>query len=174
MKENQFMAILFWLYTQKTDDSGKAPIYCRITIDGNRTQFSTAKRVLPAHWNSAANKVSNKCPDAIAINEDLETIKGDLRIIFNQLTATHDHVTGEMVKMKFTGKDQEKKTIMELFKFNHSLWTEKYKQKKAALKTVQRFATVKIKMTRFLQKEYNVADKPLTSLNTAFAINFQH
>ncbi len=174
MKENQFMSILFWLYTQKTDDSGKAPIYCRITLDGNRTQFSTAKRIEKKYWNSEANKVTNKCPDAVTINEDLETIKGDLRKIYNQLSATNDHVTGDMVKMKFTGKDQEKKTIMDLFKFNHSLWNEKYKQGKAALKTVQRFATVKIKMTRFLQKEYGVADKPLTSINAAFAINFQH
>lgn len=174
MKENQFMSILFWLNTQKTDDLGKAPIYCRITIDGNRTQFSTAKRVHPGHWNAAANRVSSKCRDAAAINEDLETIKGQLRKIYNQLTALHDHVTSDMVKIKFTGKDQERKTIMDLFKFNHALWTEKYKKGKAALKTVQRFATVKIKMTRFLQKEYNVSDKPLASLNQAFAINFQH
>jgi site-specific recombinase XerD len=174
MKENQFMSILFWLSKRKTDDSGTAPIYCRITLGGNRTLFSTAKRVLPAHWKSTSNRVNNKCSDAIAINEDLETIKGDLRKVYNQLTATHDHVTGEMVKLKYLGKDQEKKTIMDLFTFNHSLWTEKYKQKKAALKTVQRFATVKIKMTRFLKKEYNITDKPLTSLNTAFAINFQH
>ncbi len=168
------MSILFWLNTQKTDDLGKAPIYCRITIDGNRTQFSTAKRVHPGHWNAAANRVSSKCPDATAINEDLETIKGQLRKIYNQLTALHDHVTSDMVKIKFTGKDQERKTIMDLFKFNHALWSEKYKKGKAALKTVQRFATVKIKMTRFLQKEYNVSDKPLASLNQAFAINFQH
>jgi hypothetical protein len=174
MKENQFMSILFWLWVQKTDDSGKAPIYCRITLGGNRTLFSTAKRVHPDHWNSAANKVSNKCPDAIAINEDLETIKGDLRKIYNQLTAIHKHVTGEMVKRTYSGKDQEKKTIMDLFKFNAALWTEKHKQKKAALKTVQRFATVKIKMTKFLQKEYNVTDRTLSSLDSAFAINFQH
>ncbi|HLG40127.1 MAG TPA: tyrosine-type recombinase/integrase [Chitinophagaceae bacterium] len=174
MKENQFMSILFWLYSQKTDDSGKAPIYCRITLDGNRTQFSTAKRVEQKYWNSSANKVSNKCLDAIAINEDLETIKGDLRKVYNQLCATNNHVTGDMVKRVYTGKDQEKKTIMDLFKFNNALWTEKYKQKKAALKTVQRFATVKIKMTRFLQKEYNVSDKPLSSLDSSFAINFHH
>ena len=168
------MSILFWLYSQKTDDSGKAPIYCRITLDGNRTQFSTAKRVEQKYWNSSANKVSNKCLDAIAINEDLETIKGDLRKVYNQLCATNNHVTGDMVKRVYTGKDQEKKTIMDLFKFNNALWTEKYKQKKAALKTVQRFATVKIKMTRFLQKEYNVSDKPLSSLDSSFAINFHH
>ena len=174
MKENQFMSILFWLYTQKTDDSGNAPIYCRITLGGNRTQFSTAKRVHPDHWNSAANKVTYKCPDTIAINEDLETTKGDLRKFYNQLTATNKHVTGEMVKKAYTGKDQEKKTIMDLFRLNIALFKEKYKQKKAALKTVQRFNTVNIKLQKFLKKEYGLADKPLCELNSAFSENFRH
>lgn len=174
MKENQFMSILFWLYTQKKDNTGKAPIYCRITLDGNRTQFSTAKRVHPDHWISTANKVSNKCPDAIAINEDLETIKGDLRKVYNQLTAMHKHVTGEMVKRAYSGKDQERKTIMDLFRLNISLFKEKYKQRKAALKTVQRFNTVNIKLQSFLKKEYGLSDKPLCELNSAFGENFRH
>lgn len=161
MKENQFMSILFWLFKQKTDDSGTAPIYCRITLDGNRTHFSTAKRAHTDHWNSAANKVTNKCPDAAAINEDLESIKGDLRKVYNQLTATNKHVTGEMVKKAYTGKDQEKKTILDLFKLNIALFKEKYKQRKAALKTVQRFNTVTIKLEKFIKKEYGLSENNL-------------
>src|SRR4051794_13528805 len=98
MKENKFMSVIFWLYAHKKNESGIAPIYCRITLEGNRTQFSTGKKVHPDHWNSSANRVTNKCPDAAAINEDLESIKGDLRKAYNQLTATHKHVTGEMVR----------------------------------------------------------------------------
>ena len=128
MKENQFMSILFWLNGQKTDETGKAPIYCRITLGGTRTQFSTAKRVHPDHWNAPANKVNMKFSDAASINEDLEMIKGDLRRIYNQLTANHKHVTGEMVRQTYSGKDQEKKTVMDLFKFNTTFWTAKYKQ----------------------------------------------
>lgn len=174
MKENQFMSILFWLYTQKTDDSGNAPIYCRITLGGNRTQFSTAKRVHPDHWNSASNKVTNKCPDAIAINEDLESTKGDLRKIYNQLTATNQHVTGEMVKNAFTGKGQEKKTIIGLYDYNIALFREKVKQKKAAFKTLQRFLTIKTKVIAFLKKEYALSDKPLCDIRQSFGEDLKH
>lgn len=45
MKINSSVSMLFWLYTQKTDDSGKAPIYCRIMLGGIRTQFSTGKKL---------------------------------------------------------------------------------------------------------------------------------
>ena len=85
MKVNSNMAILFWLYNQKKDEFGKAPIYCRITLHGKRTQFSAAKKIEPHYWISEANKVDKKSPNAITINEDLETIKGDLRKIYNQL-----------------------------------------------------------------------------------------
>jgi hypothetical protein len=174
MKVNQSMSVLFWLYTQKADDSGKAHIYCRITLDGNRTQFSTAKRVHSDHWSSAANKVSNKCPDAGAINEDLESIKGDLRKVFNQLTATNSHDTGEMVKNAYTGKDQEKKTLIGLYDYNIALFKEKVKQKKAANKTLQRFQTIKNKAIAFLKKEYAMSDKPLGGIKQSFGEDFKH
>ena len=60
MKVNSNMAILFWLYAQKKDDAGKAPIYCRITLDGKRTQFSTAKKIEPGYWISQVSKVDKK------------------------------------------------------------------------------------------------------------------
>lgn len=53
MKVNANMAVLFWLNAQKADESGKPPIYCRITLDGKRTQFSTAKK-----WNQATGPLT--------------------------------------------------------------------------------------------------------------------
>lgn len=69
--------------------------------------------------------MSVKCPDASAINEDFDAIKGDLRKIYNQLTATHEAITGEIVKNAFNGKGQEKKTVKELF----DIYIAFYKQK---------------------------------------------
>ena len=146
MKVNSNMAILFWLYNQKKDEFGKAPIYCRITLDGIRTQFSTAKKIEPYYWISEANKVDKKFPNAITINEDLGTIKGDLRKIYNQLTATHKAVTGEMVKNAFAGKGEERKTLMDLFNINVSLLKDAVKKGKAALKTQQRLDNIQRKV----------------------------
>lgn len=174
MKLNQSMSILFWLYKQKADDSGVAPIYCRITLGETRTQFSTSKKVHPDFWNSTANKVSIKCPNAAAINEDLDGIKGDLRKIFNQLTATHEAVTGEMVKNAFTGKGQEKKTVKELFDIYIAFYKQKVDQKKASYRTLQKFKTIQSKLGDFFIKEFRLSDKPLCELKASFAENFMH
>ena len=174
MKVNSNMAILFWLYTQKKDEYGKAPIYCRITLDGKRTQFSTANKIESEFWISSANKVDKKSPNVIAINEDLDSIKGDLRKIYNQLTATHKAVTGEMVKNAFTGKGQEKKTIMDVFNINIALLKEAVKKGKAALKTQQRLENIQRKFQAYLKKEFHLSDKPLVELKPSLGDDLKH
>lgn len=174
MKVNSNMAILFWLYTQKKDESGKAPIYCRITLGGKRTQFSTANKIESEFWISNANKIDKKSTDAVTINEDLDSIKGDLRKIYNQLTATHKAVTGEMVKNAFTGKGQEKKTIMDVFNINIVLLKEAVKKGKAALKTQQRLENIQRKFQAYLKKEFHLSDKPLVELKASLGDDLKH
>lgn len=174
MKINNSMAILFWLCTQKTDSSSKAPIYCRITIDGKRTQFSTGIKIESAKWSSASSKATGTTQEAKNLNEDLETIKGNLRRIYNQLQATHSQVTGDMVKNAYTGKDQERKTIIDIFTLFNALLYEKVKQQKAAKKTWQRFEGIKKNIISYLKKEYSLQDKPLRELKQSFGEEFFH
>jgi hypothetical protein len=42
MNLDQTFSILFWLRRHKTDKKGYAPIWIRITVDGQRTECSTA------------------------------------------------------------------------------------------------------------------------------------
>jgi len=174
MKLNQNLAILFWLYTNKTDSQNNAPVYCRITLDGNRTQFSTGKKINLLKWEGRDSKAFRSDQEVIELKEDLETIKGDLRRLYNQLTATHQMVTGEMIKNAFTGKGQEKKTIIQLFDAFIAMYKQKVDQKKAAYRTLQKFYTLKFKMVGFLKKEFSLSDKPLCELKASFGHNLKH
>ncbi|MES2388006.1 MAG: site-specific integrase [Bacteroidota bacterium] len=51
------MRVLFWLRKNKINRSGKAPIYCRLTDDGKRKDFSTEYFVRPEDWNNRTHKV---------------------------------------------------------------------------------------------------------------------
>ena len=66
MKVNSNMSVLFWLYATKADDLGKSSIYCRITLSGIRTQFSTAKKNQPEYWISESSLVDKRSTDAAA------------------------------------------------------------------------------------------------------------
>lgn len=161
------MAVLFWLKKQKTDENGKAPIYCRITINGLRSEFSTGKKIEPGYWIVEATKVDKKSPDAISINEDLEIVKGDLRKTYNQLTAVQNHVTAEIVKNAYTGKGHEVKTILDVFKVQLTKLEKAVAAKKASLKTKQRLQNIHNKFKAFLKHEYKVSDKPLVEFKAS-------
>lgn len=54
---NKTFGLLFYVKRSKIDDSGKAPIYLRITVDGQRTELSIKRDIEPERWNSEAGKV---------------------------------------------------------------------------------------------------------------------
>ena len=174
MKLNQNLAILFWLYANKTDSQNNAPVYCRITLDGNRTQFSTGKKINVFKWDERETKAYKHDQEVIELKEDLETIKGDLRRLYNQLTATHEMITGEMLKNAYTGKGQEKKTIIQVFDIFISMYKQKVDEDKASYSTLQKFYTLRFKMIAFLKKEFSISDKPLCELKPSFGFNLKH
>lgn len=161
MKLNSNMAILFWLRQQKIDDNGKAPIYCRITIDGKRSEISTGKKIEPGFWLIESEKADKRSPESDAINEDLEIIKGNLRKVYNQLTAIQDHVTAEIIRNAYTGKNKQVRTILDVFEIQLAKLSKAVASKKASLKTKQRLENIHTKFKLFLKKEYKVSDKPL-------------
>ena len=90
------MSILFWLFKAKAGSDGKSPIYCRITIEGKRAEFSTGKRIEAENWDSRSAIAKEK--DAININKELTKIKSDLQRTSDGLEALKQRTTAEIVK----------------------------------------------------------------------------
>lgn len=66
MKINQKTSILFWLFKSKKTKDGLAPIYCRITIDDLREEFSTGKKIHPLKWNSKTESAVGQTEAAVS------------------------------------------------------------------------------------------------------------
>ncbi len=62
----------FILRTAKTRD-GVTPIYCRITVDGNRSEFSIKRSVAEKNWD--AGKVKGNSEDARSLNSYLKQVE---------------------------------------------------------------------------------------------------
>lgn len=69
MKINEDLSILFWIWKQKTSKDGLAPIYVRITVNGQSDGFSSGRKILPEHWDSKEGP-SKDCADYQAILYD--------------------------------------------------------------------------------------------------------
>lgn len=54
---NKTMKVLFLLRTRANYESGPAPIYMRVTIEGERFEFATQRKADPEKWDSKAGRL---------------------------------------------------------------------------------------------------------------------
>ena len=54
MKTN--FSMLFYMKKQKNYQSGMAPIYLRITVDGQRAEVTTGRECDPEKWNKKSSR----------------------------------------------------------------------------------------------------------------------
>ena len=176
MKLNQSTSILFWLFKAKKSADGKTPIYCRITIDGLRAEFSTGKKIEPINWKSKPGEAKGKSDEAIAINRELSKIKAGVQRVYDQLDAIHARITAEMVRNSYLGVNPRNKTIDELFTEFNNLLLEKVKAKEAThdINTWKGFRTTKNKINDFVRYKFNVKDKLLSEIKGSFGEDFKH
>jgi hypothetical protein len=176
MKINQNTSILFWLFKAKQSEDGKAPIYCRITIEGRRTEFSTGKKTDTCQWKPKPGEARGKSEEALTINRELNKIKAALQKICDQLEAIHPRITAEMVKNIFLGTGPQNKTIQEVFTEYNLILKERVQAKEPTLKlkTWQRFEITREKVTGFLKHKYASSHKLLRDLKNTFGEDFRH
>lgn len=64
MKVNEHFSILFFLVKKKASKDGQAPIWARITVDGDRSEISLGQKILPEYWDQEHENVNlNIHPD---------------------------------------------------------------------------------------------------------------
>lgn len=174
MKINQTTSILFWLAKSRKTKDGCVPIYCRITIDGEREEFSTGRKVLPSNWRS--EKVIGNNDDAITTNKELNKIRVKLQQKFDQLEAVHERVTAPMLKNAYLDISPLNKTIIEAFTEYNAILYQRVNAQQATLKkkTWQLFQSTKEKVIAYLKHDYNTTDKFLKDISNAIGEEMLH
>jgi site-specific recombinase XerD len=169
---NQSFSILYWLYKSKAKN-GKAPIYCRIVVDGIRTEIATKKWIEPEKWNSSFGSIVGKSEEARTINTYLENFKAEIQKHHDRLLAMGELLTADKIKNSLVGKVEKQKTLMEVFKYHNDTMKEKIGID-VVKSTHTKFETVYKKLEEFLKKKYNVRDVHLTELNNKLVVDFEH
>lgn len=65
---------LLWFNRAKAKKNGEAPIYCHITINGERAELATKEYVQPAKWDVHRGQVKGSSEEARRINHQIENI----------------------------------------------------------------------------------------------------
>jgi hypothetical protein len=100
------LSILVFLKKQKTDSRETAPLYVRITIDGDTDEFSVSRRILVTDWSQTKQKSTAKSQEASQLNAKIAKIKGDLTTLFDRIPVCELVKAKQLIQL-YHGKDAQ-------------------------------------------------------------------
>ncbi|MDV3586590.1 site-specific integrase [Elizabethkingia anophelis] len=169
---NKTFNLLFYVKKSKVNSLGEAPVYLRITIDGQRCEISTKRSVHISKWNSRAQKVVGSSEAAKSYNLYFKTFEQKVYDAYNTLLRTDDAVTCEMLKNKLMGKHERVRTLISVFK-DHNDRMEKLVGIEFAKGTLTRYNTCLSHTQEFLLWKYNLSDIDIKKVDYTFLNDFE-
>ncbi|WP_340114279.1 site-specific integrase [Maribellus mangrovi] len=166
------LSILFFIKRGKVDKSSRAPIYCRITVNGERAELSINEKAEPNKWDVAAQRVKGRSEIVRSINDHIEIIESKIKAHFNKCVDENEHITARLLKDMLSGIKQKKYFLIQVFEENNKL-VELEKGSKYVKATVSRYSTCLIRLKDFINSSYAVADIDLEKLDLNFIRRFE-
>ncbi len=115
MTTTNTFGIVFYLKRQK-QKKGKAPIYARITVDGQRVEISIKKDIDVENWSKGKGMAKGKGEEIKALNTFLEQIRSRMVECYQQLQLKKQLITAVAIKNKFLGIEEKEHSLMSLRK----------------------------------------------------------
>ncbi|MDB5141207.1 MAG: recombinase [Mucilaginibacter sp.] len=163
----------FALKKTKRLANGTAPLYMRLTIEGNRVEFTTRRYVIPSRWNASAQKMTGTNEEARAFNLYLKTLEQQVYDSHRQLIDGNVPVTVQSLKAKLFGKAiaPEVKTLVPIFK-EHNRRVKALVGKEYAPGTLERYTTSLKHTIDFMKWHYKIADIEIVKIDHDFISSY--
>lgn len=162
----------FYAKSTKANAAGLFPIYVRLTIDGNRMEFSSKKFINPSKWSPELSKMKGNSEEARSLNEYLDLIKSKVLAIQMELIHRNEIITLNIFKNKLLGIQERQRLLIPIFE-EHNRKIEELLGLEYAPGTHERYKT-SLKHTKdFLQWKYNISDIEINKIDHAFITEFE-
>ena len=143
-----------------------APIYCRITVNSQRTEFSIKRFVALKLWNNGSVKGNSE--EARSLKEYLKQVEAKIFEHYRNLLADDELVTPEALKNAYLGIETEQHSLLELMDYHNN-------QLKDSLEwgTLKNYFTTQKYVKEFLEKRLQKKDIYLSQLSYQFVTEFE-
>ncbi len=169
---NYELSILFTLKRSKEDKAGEVPIYLRITVNGERAEVSTNRKVEVSKWDSATQRAKGRSESARILNDHLDNLQNRLNRDFNSLNEKGEEITASVLRDNLIGKNVKKYYLVQVFEMNNSLIKQEEGQKYVR-STIDQYTTTLDRLKLFLNQEYSCNDIALSKLDLLFIRRFE-
>ena len=95
--------ILFYIRRDKADSNGRVPIYCRITVNGERSELAIKRDVQVDRWIPNSQKVMGSNEESRSINAYINTVRIKINDHRNKLESSDKTVSAESIKNSYLG-----------------------------------------------------------------------
>src|SRR6056297_2022273 len=113
--------VLFVLRKAQSDKKGFAPIYLRISVNGERAELSANRKIAPKKWDSRMQRAVGRSESARALNDYLDSMEVKVKKNFNELLDKQMDVSAAILRDMLTGKFVKEHTLIEVFEANNVL-----------------------------------------------------
>lgn len=165
-------ALLFYLKKPKNYVIGPKPVYMRITVDGVPKEVSIGRYCEPAKWIAKLNRSKGTKEDAKTLNAYLDTLELKVAEIPLRMTKMGEDITAESIKLKYLGKDIQRKTLLTVFQ-------EHNKQMEALLgngfkpNTLKGYSTSLSHIGRYLEDQHCLKDIDVRKMDHSFVVGYE-
>lgn len=165
--------ILFYIRKDKADEEGNAPIYCRITVDGKRSELAIKRYIATEKWNSSKGYVKGNSEDAKSTNVYIDSVRSKIYEHQKLLMDANKPVTAAAIKNSYLGITQKSKSLFLLFE-DHNTKVKELVGRDYSQGTLDRYDTVLKHLREFVKHRYNLDDIMVSDVDHAFIQEFDH
>lgn len=166
--------ILFVQAKNRTNKKNQSPLYCRITLNGIRKQFSTGIHIESIYWNSKKQLVLKTHKTASLFNSLLDNIKSKINNAYGVLKLEDNVFTIEDILDKYQGKEIKKKENILSYYKQYLFKIKKLVGLELKESTYNKFVYVGNHLEAFLKWKFRKTDFPLEELSLQFLDDFDY
>lgn len=171
--ERTSFSLLFYIRRTKLNKFGEAPIFMRLTVNGNRSDASVKRFIAPRLWNSRKGKATEKGLGCRDLNLYLDAISSNILRILRDMELAGEELSARSILDRYLGKNlPERRTLVEVFRA-HNEKCRKLSGIDYAPATVSRYETCLKLLCNFLSVHYQKEDFYLNELPQDFIEEFE-
>ena len=169
-----YFTLTFMVRKSQQKRTGEVPIFARITISGQRTEFNINRSVAPENWNTSRGMAKGRSKKDIELNKYLDSIRVRLSEIHARLLQDEAVINPIILKQHFLGNIEGPKMLCAVFRDVIGQYRAKLERGDICKSTVLRWERCEKYLSEFLAHREGVADIPIKKLTSGMIDNFEH
>ena len=168
------ISTLFYARKSKKTSDGLAPIYLRITVNGQRLEQSIQRLVDPAQWSAAAARLKGNTSQARQLNLYLDTLSSKVLQMEREMVMDGVAVNFSNFREKWLGLTDPVRLLLEVFQqHNDQMAALNRAGKEFCPATLDRYNTCRDHVREFIKWKYGTQDIDIKRLDYDFVTDLE-